>query len=304
MASTDSPWPDLPEDRFPEGSTLPPPLLGARVKLGAVLDLLGPSPGDRIADLGCGGGKYAAWIASRGLRVVGVDRASRFLPEARRLVRFVQADVARLPIAAASMDKAMSVDVAEHLSPEALAGALREASRVLRLSGRLVVYTHTTERSPLAWATLPARRFVGWLGRRGIAGDPWDAARKAEHVNPVRTQDDFDALARSNGFEVVRRIYYNPILMTWIEELGLKLARAVLTRVRPARKEAGGGAAGEGVSERERGRRIAARRGLAYGIALVASWCLNLDIVLFGAVRAGPFFALLVKRGPARGESP
>jgi SAM-dependent methyltransferase len=48
---------------------------------------LGLSPGDRLLDLGCGPGLYAERVARRGVRVLGVDVASRSLAHARDVAR-------------------------------------------------------------------------------------------------------------------------------------------------------------------------------------------------------------------------
>lgn len=62
-----------------------------------LIDLLDPSPGERILDLGCGTGHLTSRIAERGAGVVGVDRADSMLAEARRSfpeLTFVNADAA------------------------------------------------------------------------------------------------------------------------------------------------------------------------------------------------------------------
>ncbi len=52
--------------------------------LGApVLDLLAPSPGERILDLGCGDGVLTRRIAEAGAEVLGIDLADDMLATAR-----------------------------------------------------------------------------------------------------------------------------------------------------------------------------------------------------------------------------
>ena len=72
----------------------------------------------------------------------------------------VLGDLRRLPFADGVFTKAYALDVFEHLSREALADVLREASRVLAPGGRLFVYSHVRKNSPLAGglADQPARR--------------------------------------------------------------------------------------------------------------------------------------------------
>jgi len=57
---------------------------------------LGLEPGQRVLDLGCGTGRHAIALASRGMEVVGVDFSTQMLVEARKKsssVQWVQADV-------------------------------------------------------------------------------------------------------------------------------------------------------------------------------------------------------------------
>lgn len=49
-----------------------------------VLDLLAARTGERLLDLGCGGGNVCAQARDRGLRVLGIERNPRLLAEARR----------------------------------------------------------------------------------------------------------------------------------------------------------------------------------------------------------------------------
>lgn len=50
-----------------------------------VVELLSPQPGERILDLGCGTGHLTNEIASVGADVIGLDKSSSMIEEARRL---------------------------------------------------------------------------------------------------------------------------------------------------------------------------------------------------------------------------
>lgn len=96
-----------------------------------------------VADLGCGTGAVAADLAPRVRRVVAVDQSADMLRAARRRlaphrnVEIHEARLEALPVADASCDAALAVLVLSYLEdPRA---ALREAARVLRPGGRLVV---------------------------------------------------------------------------------------------------------------------------------------------------------------------
>ncbi|HSB10846.1 MAG TPA: methyltransferase domain-containing protein [Blastocatellia bacterium] len=60
-----------------------------------VIELLAPQPGERILDLGCGTGHLTSQIAGAGAEVVGIDKSTTMIEEARRLypnLRFEIAD--------------------------------------------------------------------------------------------------------------------------------------------------------------------------------------------------------------------
>jgi len=107
----------------------------------ALLALLPPSW--KVADLGCGTGALTAALAPRVRKVVGVDRSAAMLQAARRRteglrnVELHEADLARLPLPAASCDAALLVLVLAY--QEDPGPALAEAHRILRPGGRLVV---------------------------------------------------------------------------------------------------------------------------------------------------------------------
>ncbi len=114
---------------------------GGRVGLEALLALL-PSEWT-VADLGCGTGALAAELAGRVRRVLAVDQSAEMLRAARkRLARLPNVEIheARLealPLADASCDAAVAVLVLSYLREPT--SALREAARILRPGGRLVV---------------------------------------------------------------------------------------------------------------------------------------------------------------------
>ncbi len=52
---------------------------GTAQEVDTLIELLGLRPGDRVLDVGCGPGRHALTLAERGMRVVGVDIAERFV---------------------------------------------------------------------------------------------------------------------------------------------------------------------------------------------------------------------------------
>ena len=116
-------------------------LFGSASHLQALPALL--DPGWTVGDLGCGTGELTAALAPFVARVIAVDRSSDMLQAAeRRLEDAANVDIRRgelesLPVGDAELDAATLVLVLHHL-PDPSA-ALREAARVLKPGGRLLV---------------------------------------------------------------------------------------------------------------------------------------------------------------------
>ncbi|MDX2016372.1 MAG: metalloregulator ArsR/SmtB family transcription factor [Planctomycetota bacterium] len=89
-----------------------------------------------VADLGCGTGNAAEFLAPVVRKVYAVDRSEPMLDAARRRlegrsnVEFVAGDLAKLPIASASVDAAVCLLVLHHLDEPM--PAVREMRRILR----------------------------------------------------------------------------------------------------------------------------------------------------------------------------
>lgn len=107
--------------------------------------LLGDVRGIEVADIGCGTGRHAVRLASRGARVTALDFSSGMLEQARRKpgadgVRFISHDFARpLPLEFDSFDRVLCALVLDHVKDvPALFG---ELSRICRPAprGRIVI---------------------------------------------------------------------------------------------------------------------------------------------------------------------
>ncbi|HZL48694.1 MAG TPA: class I SAM-dependent methyltransferase [Solirubrobacteraceae bacterium] len=114
--------------------------------------------GERVLDVGCGEGRFAAELARAGAEVVGIDVAAEPLRRARRRhpeleLRQVRADGA-WPLRDASFDVVWAGEVIEHVSDTA--GWLSEIRRVLRSGGALLLSTPDHGRlGMLRWALAP-----------------------------------------------------------------------------------------------------------------------------------------------------
>ena len=125
-------WRSVPEDAEPERFAPRRAFL-----LGHV------APGDRVLDLGCGDGAFAAAIARAGAVVTMADVAREAVRRARARVPEAEAVVleegAPLPFAEDAFDVVWAGETLEHVAD--VVGLLAEVRRVLRWGGTLVATT-------------------------------------------------------------------------------------------------------------------------------------------------------------------
>lgn len=279
---------------------LSPPLLGSKIRNDMLRAFLAPGPEDVVIDLGCGSGRALLWNRDWGAPTVGVDIAPFFSAEARRDVDLLIGDLRKLPFAPGTFTKAFSLDVLEHLSPEALRAMLKEAHRILAPGGQLFVYTHVRRNARIAvglrWINRLARRLdrLGWIDLRQ------EHLRKSDHLNPLADIPELERVAAEAGFRIARIRYYTPLVGGFVENILVRLAERALAK-RAARRLGGSPAAGApGSGDAIRAARSEAKDRIARSrstrAALQAlSLAMKLDLLLFGRIRSGPFFALLVK---------
>jgi SAM-dependent methyltransferase len=297
-----------------------PPLLGSKIRNDMLRAFLAPGAGDRIVDLGCGSGRALLWNRDWRARAVGVDIAPFFATEARAQVDLLLGDLRRLPFADGTFTKAYSLDVLEHLSPEALRGMLGEAARVIAPGGRLFVYTHVRKNARIAvglrWINALARR----LERAGLIDMRQERLRKSDHLNPLADIPELRRVAADAGFRIARIRYYTPIVGGFVENIVMRLAEKRLADS-AKRAERAGGAEGAGADRADRadgagaegaggatgamsdeealkmaraeGKRRVAESGSTRFVLRMLTAAMKLDLLLFGHIESGPFFALL-----------
>lgn len=147
--------------------------------------------GERALDLGAGTGIYSIELAKKGAHVVGVDPSLDMLGFAkakaikqRRRISFIRADAKRLPFKDGSFD--IIVSVCSLCFIKNPINALKEAARVLRPKGRLVLAV-LNKRSP--WAVI--RRAKGLFMETVYS--------KARFMSPA----ELEKLLADAGFQVI-----------------------------------------------------------------------------------------------------
>jgi SAM-dependent methyltransferase len=109
------------------------------------MELLAPRPGEAIADLGCGPGVMAPYIAAAGARLTGIDLSPKLIALARRhhhgSGRFLVGDVTQLrrmpELKPGSFDAVLFLLSIQDIDP--LEAAIGSAAWLLRPRGRLVL---------------------------------------------------------------------------------------------------------------------------------------------------------------------
>ena len=205
------------------------------------LALAGVSQGDVVLDVGTGRGELLAIAVERGAtRAVGLDYATAAIPLARKTLQqhsitdradVVVGDARRLPHPDASTDVVAMLDVVEHLAPDELALALREAHRVLRPGGRIVI--HTMPNREIYTVTYGLLRRL-WPGGRKWPSDPRNDMERLMHVNEQSRGSLHGALEEA-GFRNVhvafgRWIYTDFVPSRSAERVYHWLARSTRTR--------------------------------------------------------------------------
>jgi arsenite methyltransferase len=130
-----------------------------------VREALACAPGERVIDVGCGPGFYAAELLEQVWPqggVVGIDTSAPMLAaaarrcEGRGRAEFHEAPATRLPVESASFDRALSVQVMEYVAD--VPAALAEIHRVVRPGGRVVVWD--VDWSTLSWHSRDPERMA------------------------------------------------------------------------------------------------------------------------------------------------
>ena len=143
------------EEHYP--STIDPRIW--HVKL--VLENLGDLSGGRIADIGCGKGRFARVLKDRypGAQVVAVDLAEAMLAHVPSRLARIAASMTALPIATGSMNAAYATESLEHAVD--IPAAVAELARIVAPGGRIAIIDKNAD----AWGRLETPEWERWFGR-------------------------------------------------------------------------------------------------------------------------------------------
>ena len=146
------------EEHYP--STIDPRIL--HVKL--VLEHLGDLNGKRVADVGCGKGRFARIVKERspGASVVALDLAEAMLRPIPPDIERVAASMTALPLATEAFDGAYATESLEHAID--VPGAVAELARIVKPGGRIVIIDKNAE----AWGRLQTPEWEQWFGRKQL----------------------------------------------------------------------------------------------------------------------------------------
>ena len=106
-------------------------------------------------------------------------------------------------------------------------------------------------------------------------------------------------VVRAAGFRIRRIRYYTPLVGGFVENIMMRMAERAMAR-RAAKRLADSVGPEHAEVQAVREARAAAKARIAssrttYATLRLLSFVMKLDLLLFGRIRSGPFFALLVK---------
>jgi ubiquinone/menaquinone biosynthesis C-methylase UbiE len=146
------------EEHYP--STIDPRIFHVQL----VLEHLGDLAGKRVADVGCGKGRFARIVQERHPRasVIALDLAEAMLRHVPQGTHRLAATMTALPLADASCDGVYATESLEHAVDIPLAVA--ELTRIVKPGGRIVIIDKSKE----AWGRLETPSWERWFGRKEL----------------------------------------------------------------------------------------------------------------------------------------
>jgi ubiquinone/menaquinone biosynthesis C-methylase UbiE len=120
--------------------------------------------GQRVADVGCGKGRFARLIQSRfpDASVFALDLAEAMLAHVPPGIHRSAATMTALPLATASCDGAYATESLEHAVD--IPAAVAELCRIVKPGGRIAIIDKNAE----AWGRLQTPDWERWFGRKEL----------------------------------------------------------------------------------------------------------------------------------------
>jgi len=132
--------------------------------------------------------------------------------------------------------------------------------------------------------------------RAGLIDLKQERLRKSDHLNPIADHNELRAVAAECGFAIDRITYYSPVIGAFMENVLARIAERMLARRTGHRLPAGHGDASESIRQARATAQARVRSGgMTYRLLVGVSTLMMLDVILFGRVPSGPFFACLKK---------
>ena len=146
------------EEHYP--STIDPRILHVKI----VLAHMGDLAGKRVADIGCGKGRFARIVQDRnpGASVYALDLAEAMLARVPRPIQRCAATMTALPLATGSCDGAYATESLEHAVD--IPAAVAELCRIVKPGGRIAIIDKNAE----AWGRLETPEWERWFGRKEL----------------------------------------------------------------------------------------------------------------------------------------